>query len=64
MTVSDLIDALESVRYEHGNIEVQIAIQPNWPLKARIANVTAVDGSGYIACREASEYAPREAWEE
>lgn len=64
MTVSDLIDMLEDVRIEYGDIDVKIAMQPSWPLEARVKNVTAIEGTCYVACSEPGDYAPREAWEE
>lgn len=74
MTITELIERLEDVRDDEGDIEVAIAYQPTWPLGAGVANVGAREnhsGNGrrcWIAATQGDwaddGYAPRSAWDE
>lgn len=45
MTLSELITYLQEIEDQHGDIEVRLAHQPNWPFEYRISDsgVVAVD---------------------
>jgi hypothetical protein len=42
-TISGLIETLEEIREEHGEVEVRLAHQPSWPLSFALGEVAAVD---------------------
>lgn len=46
MTLSELIDQLTAIQEAHEgqDLQVRIACQPSWPLRAKIANVRALTG--------------------
>jgi hypothetical protein len=79
MTVGELVEHLEEIRDRVGaDAPVRIAFQPEYPLRASVANVTAhvADDEGleveplvWIAATASvgyseNPYAPRSAWEE
>jgi len=66
MTITELIDELTDALDTHGDLEVMLAWQPNWPLQAHIATVTTVNSDTvYLAQGDQPDdpYAPAEAWE-
>ena len=66
MKINELIEFLEEMADEAGDVEVLIATQPGWPLQTTVSAVTLVDGTVYLAegvHPHSSPYAPRAAWE-
>ena len=66
MTITELIDELETHLANHGDINVLLAWQPNYPLQAHIETITTVNSDTlYLAQGHHPDdpYAPREAWE-
>lgn len=81
MNLNELIDELNELRDElaargecsterAGEVEVNAAIQPNYPLAAPIKTVTALEYMGarggyvvYVASGASHEYASSSAWE-
>ena len=57
MTISELIEELEDLQSEHGDLNVSIAIQPNYPLICSLRHITPNDGGIVIAAGEAHGYA-------
>ena len=75
MRATDLIERLQDLVDQFGDLEVLVAHQPSYPLQARPQVVTAcaqnpapdeMEGSPaiYIACAASMDYAPRAAWDE
>ena len=71
MRATDLIERLQDLVDEFGDLDVLVAHQPSYPLEARPNNVTVCPRAGddarpaiYIACAGSSEYAPRAAWDD
>ena len=65
MTITELIAHLEDALDQHGDIDVLIDYQPNWPLQVNVETVTTVGGRvTYLAAGDAPEmpYAPDDAW--
>lgn len=48
MTLDELIDRLQEIRDEHGDVEVRGVFQPNYPLLADISAVTTIIEDGEI----------------
>ena len=68
MKLSELIETLqEFAEFADYDMEVFLAIQPNYPLELSLACVTQVDDTVYIAAGETTHrdtpYAPSEAWD-
>lgn len=65
MTVAELMECLEDV---DPNIEVKLALQPNYPMKGSIQNICIEHGEDadkclWIACSDNEDYGcPRNAW--
>lgn len=57
MTISELIEQLEDLKHDHGDLSVSIAIQPNYPMICGFHRVLANDGGIVIAAGEAHGYA-------
>ena len=57
MTINELIEQLEDLRDEHGNLSMSIAIQPTYPMICGIVRVKPNDGGIVIAAGEAHGYA-------
>lgn len=57
MQISELIQELEDLQAEHGDLSISIAIQPNYPLICGVQRVLANDGGIVIAAGEAHGYA-------
>tara|TARA_R110000822_G_scaffold143419_3_gene281678 strand:- start:3250 stop:3456 length:207 start_codon:yes stop_codon:yes gene_type:complete len=57
MKISELIEQLEDLKHDHGDLSVSIAIQPNYPLICGIARIRPNDGGIVIAAGEAHGYA-------
>ena len=57
MTISELIQELEDLEAEHGDLSVSIAIQPTYPLICGVHDVLANDGGIVIAAGDAHGYA-------
>lgn len=68
MKLSQLIEDLQDLLDDHGDLDVAVAHQPTYPLAARPSNVTVANLNGrrtaFVACAESLDYAPREAWDE
>jgi hypothetical protein len=71
MTLNELIERLEELRDEvSGNTPIRGAFQPNYPLVADVAAITAfvsedADESGiYIALGDGRDYGSRDMWED
>jgi hypothetical protein len=48
MNINHLIRELQDIRDQHGNIEVRLANQPNWPIEYSIAGIVVNDPSEQI----------------
>ena len=57
MQISELIQELEDLQAEYGDLSVSIAIQPTYPLICGVHDVLANDGGIVIAAGEAHGYA-------
>jgi len=57
MTISELIDQLEDLKHDHGDLHVSIAIQPNYPMICGLRHVKPNDGGIVIAAGDAHGYA-------
>jgi hypothetical protein len=69
MTVQELIETLEALAEEVGDeTEIRVAVNPAWPLRHELAEVTVVDGYVWLAASvghpegDDSPYAPHAAW--
>ena len=63
MTVTELKERLEE--YEdagYGDVEIQVAQQPSWPLAGRLRSACRIGKTIWIASGAATEYAPQAAW--
>lgn len=66
MKLTELIEQLADIFVSHGDLEVMLAWQPNYPLQAHIAAVTTFNSDTvYLAQGHQPDdpYAPTEAWE-
>ena len=57
MTITELIERLEELREEHGDLSVGAVIQPHYPMCARIQRVVPSDGAIAIAVEDPHGYA-------
>lgn len=62
MYISTLIEELERLEEEHGDLSVSIAIQPTYPLICGVHAVLANDGGIVIAAGESHGYANRDVY--
>lgn len=63
LTIEELIGELEELKAE-GHETVEVHFQPNYPLKALIANVRMLDGVPVIALGPGTEYGEKKAWQD
>lgn len=62
MQIAELIAELQELAEIYGgDIEIQIATQPTYPIASRITKVSEVEGELWIAGRDTG-FAPRSAW--
>ena len=65
LTVSELREMLEDYEAEgKGDLQVRVAVQPNYPMAAYVAAVTRVGDTLYIAASDQDEYITEKAWGE
>ena len=63
MTIRELKDTLEDyVADGHGDLEVKVAEQPNYPLEANVAAVCRLGDTLWIAAEDAGGYVSKAPW--
>lgn len=60
MNITDLIEQLQEIHENYGDIEVRLATQPNWPFADEVAGVAVDDPSENINGFEEEDEEPRD----
>lgn len=73
MSLSEILDSMglahlmDDITDEESDIldqDIEVHIQPTYPLKCTIRNVRKLNGTIAIACSDGTEYGDHDAWEQ
>jgi hypothetical protein len=68
MRINELIERLQEIQEDHGNIEVRGAFQPRYPLLSEIQAITTLVDTKFpevfIALGDGDEYGSKKLWDD